>query len=291
MSYGLYGNPAKRAYAIGRGEHHLFFSAKEKSVVLNNSTMSFVELGRGKKPLVILPGLSDGLKTVKGQAINLAFYFRAFSKDFKVYVFSRKEQMDNTYTTQKMAKDLKEALDHLGIGRTYLMGVSQGGMIAQHFAIDYPDTVEKIVIAVSASRANDTLRSTLSTWIAFARKNDYKSLMIDTLEKSYSQQKLKTYKLAYPLISRIGKPKSFDRFLVQANAILRHDTYHQLERIVCPALIIGGDCDKVTGREASAEMAEKIPDSRLIMYEGLGHATYEEGKDFNKQVKDFLLNR
>ncbi len=127
----------------------MFYGAKGRSVIINDAIMDYVEFGQGKYPLIILPGLSDGLKTVKGQAINLAYYFRAFLKDFKVYVFSRRENIDSEYTTQEMAKDLKEALDQLGIKRAFLMGVSQGGMIAQHFAIDYPAMVEKLVLAVT----------------------------------------------------------------------------------------------------------------------------------------------
>ena len=170
------------------------------------------------------------------------------------------------------------------------MGVSQGGMIAQHFAIDYPAMVEKLVLAVTASRANEILRHAINGWVKYAENNDYKSLMIDTTEKTYSPQKLKTYRLMYPLLCRIGKPKSFDRFLIQADAVLAHDTFNRLENITCPTFIIGGDSDKVVGPNASVEMADKIPNSRLILYKGLGHASYEEGKDFNKQVIDFLLS-
>ena len=268
----------------------MFYGAKGSSVTINGSKMDYVEFGQGKSPLIILPGLSDGLKTVEGQAINLAYYFRAFLKDFKVYVFSRKENIDKGYTTGEMAKDLKAALDQLGIKRACLMGVSQGGMIAQHFAIDYPAMVEKLVLAVTASRANETLRHAINGWVKYAENNDYKSLMIDTTENTYSPQKLKTYRLMYPLLCRIGKPKSFDRFLIQADAVLAHDTFNRLENITCPTFIIGGDSDKVVGPNASVEMADKIPNSRLILYKGLGHASYEEGKDFNKQVIDFLLS-
>lgn len=268
----------------------MLYGAKENSVAIGGTTMNYVEFGRGKIPLIILPGLSDGLNTVKGQAINLAFYFRELTRDFRVYVFSRKEELNDGYTTRDMAKDLKTALDQLGLGKGFLMGVSQGGMIAQWFAINYPHMVEKLVITVSASRANDILRNAVSTWAAYAKNNDYKSLMIDTLEKTYSPKKLKTYRLAYPLISRIGKPKNFDRFLIQANAVLTHDAYHELESIVCPTLIVGGDSDQVVGGEAAKEMVKKIPDNRLITYNGLGHAAYEEAKDFYTQVNDFLLN-
>ena len=268
----------------------LFYKAKECSVSINDTTMNYVELGLGEIPFIVLPGLSDGLKTVKGQGINLAFYFREFLKDFKVYVFSRKEKLTSGYTTRDMATDLKLALDQIGIKKAFFMGVSQGGMIAQRFAIDYPSMVEKLVIAVSASRTNDILRNAVNTWIKYAKSNDYKTLIINTLEKTYSPRKLKVYRLAYPLISRIGKPQDFSRFLIQANAVLTHNTYNELEHIVCPTLIVGGANDKIVGTDASPEMAKKIPNNRLIIYNELGHSAHEEGEDFNKQVKYFLLH-
>lgn len=121
--------------------------------------------------------------------------------------------------------------------------------------------------------------------VVFAKNNDYKSLMMNTLKKTYSSKKV-----ANPFISRIGKPKDFSRFIIQANAVLTHDTYSELNRITCPTLIIGGESDKVVGPDASTEMVEKIPNNQVLVYNGLGHAVYEEAKDFNKQVKDFLLN-
>lgn len=46
-------------------------------------------------------------------------------------------------------------------GKIYLMGISQGGMIAQHFAIAHPDIVEKLVLGVTASKQNEILKMLL----------------------------------------------------------------------------------------------------------------------------------
>ena len=269
----------------------MFYQANENSVSINGINMSYVNFGYGKEVLVILPGLVDGLKSVRGQAAVLALSFRQLAKKFRVYVFSRKDEIEKSYTTKDMSKDQKLALDQLGINQCYVMGVSQGGMIAQHLAIEYPHMVKKLILAVSTSRASDVLCNVIHKWIGFAQENDYKSLIIDTLEKTYSPKKLKTYRLAYPIISRIGKPKNFDRFIIQANACLIHNTYNELDKITCPTLIIGGDSDNVVGAAASPEMADNIPINHLLIYSGLGHAAYEEGKDFNNQVLDFLENR
>ncbi len=268
----------------------MFYNARENNVIINGIKMNYVEFGHGQKPLIVLPGLSDGLKTVHGQAVTLALYYRQFAKKFKVFIFSRKNVLEKGYTTKDMAKDQKIALEQLGIERSYVLGVSQGGMIAQYLAIDHPKVVEKLIIGVSASKQYEEIHNTVCKWMSLAESNDYKALMIDTCENVYTLKTLKKYRLFYPLISRIGKPKDFCRFLIQANACLTHNAYNELEKIVCPTLIIGGDNDKVVGKDASKEMAGKISESRLIIYKGLGHGAYEESKDFNRQIIDFLLN-
>lgn len=269
----------------------MFYKAAENKVIIKGTAMEYVEFGYGSRPFIILPGLGDGLRTVHGQAVNLAFYYRIFASFFRVYIFSRKNQLAEGCTTKDMAEDLWLALEQLGAWNTekiYLMGISQGGMIAQHFAIAHPDFVEKLILGVTASRQNETLKKAVAGWMEMAGKGDYRSLMMDTSEKTYSLKTLKKYRLLYPLLCRLGKPEDFSRFLIQAGACLTHDAWEELPRISCPVLILGGDDDKIVGTNAAPEMADKIKQSKLIIYEGLGHGAYEETKDFNRQVLDFL---
>lgn len=92
----------------------------------------------------------------------------------------------------------------------------------------------------------------------------------------------------YPIIGFIGKPKNYKRFLINANAILSFDAFQELKIINCPTLIIGGEEDKVVGIEASYELNEQISGSELFVYKELGHAAYEEAKDFNERIFRFL---
>jgi pimeloyl-ACP methyl ester carboxylesterase len=257
-------------------------------ILSESSAMDYITFGNGDKPLVILPGLSDGLSTVKGKGFILSQYYKRFWKDFKVYIFSRKNQLKENYTTRDMARDQKRAMEALGIRHCYVMGISQGGMIAQHLAIDYPEAVEKLVIGVSVSRQNSTIQDVVSKWIEFAENNDYATLMEDTMKKTYTRPKIKKYKLLMPILKRVGKPKSFKRFIIQANACLSHHAYDKLDQIQCPTLVIGGDSDQVVGINSSQEMAARIPQSKLIIYEGFGHGAYEEVKNFNEEVIRYL---
>ena len=187
-----------------------------------------------------------------------------------------------------MAADYKAACEKLSVTKADVFGVSQGGMIAQYLAIDYPELVEKLVLAVTLSKQNETVEKVVSSWIKMAEKNDYNSLFIDTAEKSYTEKRLRKYRPLYPLLSKIGKPKSFNRFIIQANACITHNAYDELDKIKCPTLVIGGDSDKVTGPGTSEEIAGKIKNSKLIIYKGLGHSMYEEAKDFNTKVMEFI---
>lgn len=49
----------------------MFYKAAEHKVIIKDTAMDYVEFGYGSRPLIILPGLGDGLRTVHGQAVNL----------------------------------------------------------------------------------------------------------------------------------------------------------------------------------------------------------------------------
>ena len=102
------------------------YNAKSSTVKIGETEMDYVVFGNGEKPFVIIPGLSDGLRTVYRQEKTLARYFKRFTHDFRVYVVSRKRKLEEGCTTRDMARDYYCAMKMLGIADTYVMGVSQG---------------------------------------------------------------------------------------------------------------------------------------------------------------------
>nr|WP_223376531.1 alpha/beta hydrolase [Schnuerera sp. xch1] len=169
--------------------------------------------------------------------------YKLFAGEYKVYVFSRKNDIKEGYSTRDMAYDQKIAMGNLGIKKAHIMSVSQGGMISQYIAIDYPDIVDKLVIGVSVSKQNNTIQNVVKIWITLGENNDYRNLIIDTIEKTFTEDKVKKYRIFYPIITRVGKPKDFKRFIIQANSCLTHNAYDELDKIKCPTLVIGGDRD------------------------------------------------
>ena len=261
--------------------------AKNSRLSLSTGEMDYIRFGSGKRVLLMLPGVGDGLTTVKGLAVPFALMYRALAKDFTVYVFSRRVHLPRHMTTRDMAEDVNEAMEKLGLAGAAVVGVSQGGMIAQWLALDHPDKVAKLVLTVTLSRPNDTVREAVALWSDMARRGDYKGIMLDTAERSYSPRRVRRARLTYALMGNLGKPKSFERFLIQAESCLTHDAYDELGRIACPTLVIGGTEDKIVTGAASEEIAAKIPSSELYMYDGLSHGLYEEAPDFLQRVADF----
>ena len=268
----------------------MFYNAKNHRLEIDGDVTDFISFGTGKKNLVIIPGVGDGLKTAQGLAIPFAFMYRMFAKDFTVYVMSRKINIPENYNTRQMAFDMHKLLTSVGVEKASVLGVSMGGMIAQYLAIDFPDFVEKLVLAVTLSCPNETVIERCKTWIKAAEQKDYQTIMTDSALHSYSDEYLSKNKLMLKLVSKIGAPKSFDRFITFSKACTTHNAFDELEKITCPTLVIGGKQDKIVTYEASEEIADKITGSQLKTYDQYGHALYEEGKDFNQVVYAFCNN-
>ena len=221
----------------------------------------------------------------------MAWMYRMFARDFTVYMFSRKSNLPHGHSTRDMAQDLREAMDALNIDRAVILGVSMGGMIAQWLAIDHPEKVDHLILAVTASRPNDILTASIEEWMNQARNNDHRALMDSNMRKIYSEDYCRKNGWMIPLLGMVTKPKSYERFLIQAEACLNHDAFPHLSTIHAPTLVIGGQLDKALGPEASREIANQIPGAQLKMYDQWGHGLYEEAKDFNRTILDFICRR
>ena len=263
----------------------MFYNAKEEKLHIGKVSFDYIQFGSGKKTLLMIQGLNTN--RIKGAALSLAYMYRIFAKEYTVYLFDRRDEVYEGITVKDMAMDIAAAMDELGLKNADVFGVSQGGMIAQYLAMERPDLVHKLVLAVTASRNNDTMENVVQNWIDLTEQGDFKTLVRDMAEKMYSEEYVRRYQFFMPLLTVVQKPKDVDRFLILAKSCLTCDMYNELEKIQCPVFVIGGKQDKVVIGEASEEIAKKLG-CEIYMYEKLGHAAYEEACDFNQRVFDFL---
>ena len=248
----------------------------------------YIRFGSGKKILVILPGLGDGLRTVKGTALPMSVMYRALSADYTVYALSRKNDIATDATTRDMATDAANVMHALGIDKADVMGVSMGGMIAQWLAIDYPHLVNKLLLVVTSAEPNKVLKESIDEWLYYVDRKDYMALMDSNLKRIYSDGYYRKNKWMIPLLGFVTRPRSYERFLILAKACLSHDAKAFLSGIYAPVLVIGGEQDKALGAQASRDIAAAIPGAELKIYSRWGHGLYEEEHGFLDVVLSFL---
>lgn len=264
----------------------MLYHAKEQTLNIQSGQVRYITFGNGSKPLILIQGLNT--RSIKGGAVPLAYMYRIFAKEYKVYIFDRRANIEERITVKELAEDISAAMDELAISDADILGVSQGGMIAQYLAIERPDLIRKLVLAVTLSRNNKTVIAAINSWIEMVTQNNMKQLVIDMLDRMYSDSYKNKYRFFLPLLTVLQTPKDPKRFITLSRACLTCDTYEQLGKIRCPVFVIGGRQDKVVGADSSLEIAKKL-DCEIFMYDELGHAAYEEAPDFNKRVYDFLM--
>ena len=264
------------------------YSAKNATLSINGKTVDYVTFGTGNQPLVIIPGLGDGLQTVKGMAMPFSITYRILADRYKIYVFSRINELRQGYTTRDMAADVAEAMEVLTITSAYVMGISQGGMIAQWLAADFPERVQKLILAVTTAKPSQLARERIEHWQKLSQSGNFKHLMLDIAQHSYTQKSYQKWRLLYNVMGIFGRIKDKQRIDIQSVSCLKHDSLDFLEKINCPTLIIEAEKDDVLGVDGSLELHQHIKDSQLTILPECGHALYEQNKDFQKRVLVFL---
>ena len=264
------------------------YSAKNATLSINGKTVDYVTFGTGNQPLVIIPGLGDGLQTVKGMAMPFSITYRVLAERYKIYVFSRINELRQGYTTRDMAADVAEAMETLNLDTAYVMGISQGGMIAQWLVVDFPERVQRLILTVTTAKPSQLARERIEYWQKLSQSGNFKHLMLDIAKHSYTQKSYQKWRLLYNVMGIFGHIKDKQRIDIQSVSCLKHDSLDFLEKINCPTLIIGAEKDDVLGVDGSLELHQHIKDSQLTILPECGHALYEQNKDFQKRVLVFL---
>ena len=255
------------------------------TITTDRFEMDYCRFGNGKKNLVILPGMS--IKPVTPMAEAIAQAYDLFTKDYTVYLFDRKKDMEYGYSAEDMAEDTYQAMQKLGIDRASIFGVSQGGMMALALAVDHPEFVEKLVPGSTLARKNEAEERCMTEWIMLAKKKDAAALNRSFRKTVYSDEYLNMFEAAFRAVENDVNDDEFRRTEILAQACLDFDIYDRLDRITCPVFVLGSWKDKALTGKASVELAERLQ-CRLFMYEGYSHAVYDEAPDYKEKVLEFL---
>ena len=263
-------------------------AVKEYELHVRGMRMDCIEFGRGKKPMVMLQGLNTN--GIRGAGLSLAWMYRAFAKTHRVYLFDRRKDLPEEVTVRQLSQDVALAMDELGIKNADVIGVSMGGMMAQYLAVDRPDLVGKLILAVTTCESNAVVGDAIARWTALTEQKNWRMLTEDMAVRMYSDAYLKRYKPFLPLLALVQAPKDVPRFLTLCRACLTCDVRAELSKVQCPVLVMGGGKDRVVGQDVCIELAEALGCESYV-YAELGHAAYEEATDFNARMHEFLMRK
>lgn len=255
------------------------------SVSTPRFTMEYAAFGNGKKPLVIIPGVS--LKSVLPSAQAVAAQYDRFVPDHRIYLIDRKKEINAGYSVIEMAEDTAEAMKFLGIENADVFGASQGGMIAQVIAARYPALVGRLLLGSTLACQNETSIRTFTEWIRLADLGNAEALNRAVFTKVYSPSYYKKYEKVFADLEKQGTEEEIRRFGILIRACIRFDFRNEIKKIRCPIQAIGATNDDVLSEHGTAEIGY-LTGCHTGIIQGCGHAVYDECPLFMDAMRYFF---
>ncbi|HZU14717.1 MAG TPA: alpha/beta hydrolase [Chloroflexota bacterium] len=258
------------------------------TVEANGITLNYEIHGEGE-PLLLINGLADDLTSWGYQIPDFERHYRTIIFDNRGIGGSSKPE--GGYTTAEMAADAKGLLDALGVPRTHVLGVSMGGMIAQEFALHYPDAVHKLVLAATCSEPSEANSRLYTFWQHAAPRLGLPEMMKEVLLWCFTPEYFQTHpedaQATEEALTSITQP--VPAYLSQLHSIQTHNATDRLGQIKAETLVLGAPKDLIFPPVQSEQITAGIPKATVQFTESGGHAyLWEVPEEFNRAVLDFL---
>ena len=207
-----------------------------------------------------------------GWIAALSEKYRVIALDVRGHGLSDQPHSPEAYGYASMGADLTRLMDHLGIGRTILMGYSMGSSIAIELMLSHPERFRAIVLGGIAY--DDGLEDKADRdAIAEAYRADNPATIKSSLAKAYRR-------------FAESMPNDLNALAALIDAERAPFDPARLAAVRMPVLIVVGTNDDAIGDPKP--LAKMIPGARLVMLEGRDHMTAPADHRFKEVVLEFL---
>jgi 3-oxoadipate enol-lactonase len=243
----------------------------------------------GATPVLMIQGLGASKNAWNLQRIAMGTRFRIISFDNRGA--GRSDKPTVPFTLEQMAEDAIAVLDAAGIETAHVVGASMGGVISQIVAVKHPHRVRSLTLVCTACRNHPWRQELLQSWAKTAEEKGMIEVGKEAAQWVMSPRSFRRLVPAFTWMGPLAALRPRHSFVSQIDAILntREDLVDQLSTITAPTMVIVGNQDILTPRGDSEEIAERIPNSELVVISGAAHGLMmEHSSTFNKILIEFL---
>ncbi len=286
-------------------------------VVVNGKRLWYRIEGQGP-PLVLVPG---------GPGSSHTYFWPHFSrlaKDFKIVYFdaygrgkSDRASIATEYTFNRDVDEIEALRQALGLDRIMLYGHSYGGMVAQAYALKYPQSLSHLVLANTFHSGemwqkgnNDTWNFQLANQMPelWERLKVFRAKGRTSCDPEYqkAQGEMPTTMAYYYDPSQANRPEygaldlslelycqlaGPDADVVLAGDLVSLDFRPSLKDITTPTLVLAGRFDRIAIPRFAAQFSQLMPEATFVMFEKSGHMPFVEEPDKHADALRAFVNK
>lgn len=193
------------------------------------------------------------------------------------------------YPLSVMASDAAAVLDAAGIERAHIHGVSMGGMIAQEFALQYPQRVRSLILGCTAAGGPHAVQAETTVMQTLLRTDLNPAEAAEAANSFLYAADTPRERVDEDMALRLKWSPQREGFMAQLQGIMMWEADSRLPLIASPTLVLHGDADRLVPPANGRRIARLIPGAQIFWIEGAGHiySTDQPGVS-TKAILEFL---
>jgi pimeloyl-ACP methyl ester carboxylesterase len=284
----------------GPSEDYAYSRARTEHIQVKDINMAYKQFGQGK-PILFISGTSQTKDAWEPTLLSEL----AAATNHTVIVFDNRGIGETTvgtkpFSIEQFANDAAGLLDALHVEKADVFGASLGSFIAQELTLNYPQKVDRLILHATYCGGNEAIYASgqaAETIMTLGSPQVLKNMTAEQQAMILAQimfppEWLEEHPEILNTVIQLAPSRSASPEIIQQQGFASgtwKGSCDRLANITQPTLLIVGDQDLLIPAANSIMMAQRIPDSWLVIIEGTGHgAMWQVPNEFTVDIQNFL---